>query len=307
MELEHRRDGQDGSWAPAVWVVGRATAASELLVGAFRERGVRAELVSPVRLCERVRAGDVALGRLDVRPTLDGVEDGVWELRRAARAGTLLLNPASSLVACHDKLQTALRLDRVGVPHPATSHVAWDAPPPDVEYPIVLKPRFGSWGRDVWVCDSRRELGRCLRHLRGRAWFRSQGVLVQALIPPAGFDLRVVVAGGQVVGAIERVSAPGEWRTNIALGGRRRRAEPSPEACVLATHAAAAVGGDLVGVDLIPLADGGHVVLEVNGAVEFTREYSLAGRDVFGAAASILARDVTETGVSATASGQRSH
>jgi [lysine-biosynthesis-protein LysW]--L-2-aminoadipate ligase len=246
----------------------------------------------------------VVLGRLDVRSTLDGVDDGLWELRRASRCGVLVLNAAPSLVACHDKLQTAVCLGRLGVPHPATAHVAWDEAPPDVDYPVVLKPRFGSWGRDVWLCKSHRELERCLRSLHDRAWFRRQGVLVQELIPPPGFDVRIVVAGGQVVGAIERVAAPGEWRTNIALGGSRRRAEPAPEACVLATHAAAAVGGDLVGVDLLPLADGRYVVLEVNGAVEFTRDYSLDGRDVFDQVASIVARDMTETGALAVASAR---
>jgi glutamate--LysW ligase ArgX len=104
---------------------------------------------------------------------------------------------------------------------------------------------------------------------------------VQALVPPAGFDLRLVVASRQVVGAIERVAAEGEWRTNIALGGSRRPASPTPEACALATDAAAAVEGDLVGVDLQPLRNGGYVVLEVNGAVDVTAEYSLGGRDVF--------------------------
>jgi RimK family alpha-L-glutamate ligase len=286
-----------------VWVVaGRSTPASELLVGALRERGVRAELIQPAQLSGLAHAGDVVLGRLDVRPTLDGVEDGIWELRRAGRGGMLVLNRAPSLVACHDKLQTALRLSRLGVPHPVTAHVAWDTPPPYVEYPVVLKPRFGSWGQDVWLCESHRELMRCLRRLRERAWFRRQGVLIQAVVPPAGFDLRVVVAGGQVVGAIERVAAPGEWRTNIALGGWRRRAEPTPGACLLATHAAAAVGGDLVGVDLLPLADGRHVVLEVNGAVEFTRDYSLDGQDVFDKVASVVARNATAIGVHAAGS-----
>jgi [lysine-biosynthesis-protein LysW]--L-2-aminoadipate ligase len=278
----------------AVWVVaGRSTAASELLVGALRERGVNAELIPPAQLSGLAGSEDVVLGRLDVQPTLDGVEDGIWELLRAARRGILVLNPASSLVACHDKLQTALRLCRLGIPHPATAHVGWRTPPPDVEYPVVLKPRFGSWGRDVWLCESRRELRRCLRRLRDRAWFQRQGVLVQALIPPAGFDLRLIVAGGQVVGAIERVAAPGEWRTNIALGGSRRRVEPTPDARVIATYAAAAVDGDVVGVDLLPLPDGRYVVLEVNGAVEFTHEYSLADRDVFDEVARVVAGGAT--------------
>jgi glutathione synthase/RimK-type ligase-like ATP-grasp enzyme len=108
---------------------------------------------------------------------------------------------------------------------------------------------------------------------------------VQRLVQPLGFDLRLVVARGCVVGAIERIPAAGEWRTNIALGGSRRPVVPPPEACSLAIAAADAVGGDLVGVDLLPLPDGGYVVLEVNGAVDFTAEYSLAGRDIFEAVA----------------------
>jgi glutathione synthase/RimK-type ligase-like ATP-grasp enzyme len=102
-------------------------------------------------------------------------------------------------------------------------------------------------------------------------------------------DLRIVVAGGSIVGAIERVAAAGEWRTNIALGGRRRPVDPPPFACMLALEAAAAAGADLVGVDLLPDGEGGWVVLELNGAVEFTHEYAL-DRDPFAAAAWELAR-----------------
>jgi ribosomal protein S6--L-glutamate ligase len=281
--------------AGAVWVVaGRSTLTNELLVGALHERGVRAQFVEPRRLSGLARHDDVVLARLDVRRTLDGVEDGIRELRRVPRRGIRVLNTAPSLIACHDKLQTALRLARLGVPHPATAHVDWDTLPSRVDCPVVLKPRFGSWGRDVWLCESHGELKRCLRRLRDRDWFRRQGVLVQELIPPAGFDVRVLVASGRVVGAIQRVAAAGEWRTNIALGGSRRPVTPTPEACVLATYAAAAVAGDLVGVDLLPLANGDYVVLEVNGAVEFTSDYSLDGRDVFEEVAKAVASDATE-------------
>lgn len=287
-----------------VWIVaGRSTLTNELLVGALHERGVRAQFVEPARLSGLARRDDVVLARLDVRRTLDGVEDGIWELRRVERRGVRVLNPAPSLIACHDKLQTALRLSRLGVPHPATAHVDWHSPPPRVECPVVLKPRFGSWGRDVWLCESHGQLKRCLRRLRDRSWFRRQGVLVQALVPPAGFDVRVLVAGGRVVGAIERVAAAGEWRTNIALGGSRRPATPTPEACVLATYAAAAVAGDLVGVDLLPLPNGHYIVLEVNGAVEFTSDYSLAGRDVFEEVAGAIASNATEIGLGGTTFG----
>jgi glutathione synthase/RimK-type ligase-like ATP-grasp enzyme len=127
----------------------------------------------------------------------------------------------------------------------------------------------------------------CLDELSTRAWFRRQGVLVQELIPPLGHDLRLVVAGGQVVGAVRRRAAEGEWRTNVALGAERESTSPPQVAREIAVAAAAAVEGDLVGVDLMPTTDGGWVVIEVNGAVEFTDEYSL-GRDIFSAAVDAL-------------------
>ena len=88
------------------------------------------------------------------------------------------------------------------------------------------------------------------------------------------------MSNGTVIGAVERVAAAGEWRTNIALGGHRRRTVPPDDACAIALAAAAAVGGDLVGVDLLP-TDGGWRVVEINGAVEFNDEYALGDCDVF--------------------------
>jgi hypothetical protein len=67
--------------------------------------------------------------------------------------------------------------------------------------------------------------------------------------------------------------------------------EPPPEAIAAALAAVSAVGLELAGVDLLPLQGGGWTVLEVNGAVDFTDDYSLAGRHVFDAAASSLLAD----------------
>jgi ribosomal protein S6--L-glutamate ligase len=108
-------------------------------------------------------------------------------------------------------------------------------------------------------------------------------------VKPAGSDLRLIGAAGAVVGAIERVAGHGEWRTNISLGGWRRPTDPPAEARALALEAAAVIGGDLVGVDLLPDGNGGWTVLELNGAVDFTLEYSLAGGDVFANVAQALA------------------
>jgi RimK family alpha-L-glutamate ligase len=228
-----------------------------------------AATLTPAEALAVLRPGEVALGRLDVRPTLDGVESGLWALGALAERGVRLLNPPSALLTAHDKLLTARALARAGLPHPPT-RVVFRGAHVDARGPVVVKPRYGSWGRDVVLCRDARELVRTLESLAGRPWFARQGALVQQLVPPRGFDLRLVVAAGTVVGAIERRAAPGEWRTNVALGGTRTPVVPPADACRLAVAAAAAAGADLVGVDLLP-ADGGWVVLELNGAAVFAR------------------------------------
>ena len=104
-------------------------------------------------------------------------------------------------------------------------------------------------------------------------------MIAQELIEPRGWDLRVVIAGGRVVGSARRVAPPGEWRTNAALGATVEPAEAPPLARTLALEAVSAVGADLAGVDLLPTRNG-YVVLEVNGAVDFRPLYAHVG-DVY--------------------------
>jgi len=154
----------------------------------------------------------------------------------------------------------------------------------------VVKPRFGSGGQGVTWCADEDELVETLSSLSSTPWFEQQGVLVQELVPPQGYDLRILVAAGRVVGAIFRVAADGEWRTNVALGGVRRPVpDPPRAACEIALAAARAAGAALVGVDLVPDAAGDWTVIELNGAVEFTHEYEPGG-DVFVSASGALVR-----------------
>jgi ribosomal protein S6--L-glutamate ligase len=269
-------------------VVQRRTATNVALAAAA-PRGVDARILTPHQAAALLRPGAAALGRLDVTLGLDGVEDGLWALGSLAAKGVRVLNRAGALLAAHDKLLTAKVLQRAGVPHPRTRVLHPGGSAPDWEGPVVVKPRFGSWGRDVELCSDDLAFRRHLRSLEDRLWFRQHGALLQELVPPAGRDVRVVVAGGVPVGAVCRVAAPGEWRTNVALGGTRLAVVPSEDALELAVRAAAAADLDLVGVDLLPDGAGGHTVLELNGAVDFTRECRLDG-DPFVAAAAAVTR-----------------
>lgn len=263
-----------------VTIVGGPTEGNVNLVSGLRRLGFDSALMSASQALGSLEPGDVALVRLDVLPTLDGVEPGFELLPSLEKKGIRVFNRAEALLAAHDKLRTARRLGAAGLPHPRTEQLLEIEQVLELKPPVVLKPRFGSWGSDVWCC-------RLLAELRGRAgeltlrpWFHRHGVLAQELLSSPGHDLRLLVARGRLVGAVKRVAARGEWRTNVSVGGSLEPAAPLLAASELGLEAAAAIGADLVGVDLMPV-DGGFAVLELNGAPDFSDVYSLPERDVY--------------------------
>ena len=271
-------------------VAHRRSATNEALVAAARASGFDSELLEPHVALTSLEPGDVALARLDVREGLDGIERGTGELERLVAGGVDVRNPPGSLIVAHDKLLTARTLRLAGLPHPHTTLLSAALPAAVPELPLVLKPRFGSWGRDVERCSTAEELDAALVRLQQKRWFREHGALAQELVDPRGWDLRLVVAGGQVVGAACRIARGDEWRTNAALGGQVEPVDPPPIARALALAAARATHGDLVGVDLLPTPNGGFLVLELNGAVDFRPLYA-PSRDVHADVVAALLAD----------------
>ena len=264
-----------------VALLGSPTRTNVRLAFAWRQLGIDARVLWPREALEMLSPGDTAIGRLDVRPALDGVEPGLESLDELRSRGVRLLNTPDAILACHDKLATARLLDDAAVPHPRTVHVEPGRPLPRLHVPSVVKPRFGSWGQDVQRARPSEEHGRILELVAGRPWWNAHGAIVQELVADARRDVRVVVAGDRVVAAAERVAGLDEWRTNVTLGGRVVQTELAPQHAALALDAARAVGIDFAGVDLLPQA-GGWTVLELNGAVDFDEKYALPGRDPYG-------------------------
>lgn len=266
-------------------VAHRDSETNQALVAAGRTLGVDTVRLAPREALHALGPGDIALGRLDVLETLDGIEDGMRELGKLAGAGVTVLNPPTALASTHDKLLTARTLRRAGLPHPHTWLVADGIPAPVPELPVVLKPRHGSWGRGVTLCRTREDVEQAMRAL-----WSDEGILAQELVPPLGWDARLVVSGGRIVGAARRIAAEGEWRTNVSLGGRSVPFAPPPLPRTIAVLAAEAVGADLVGVDLLPTRTG-WTIAELNGAVDFRPWY---GDDVYVAAMLELLRIARE-------------
>jgi RimK family alpha-L-glutamate ligase len=125
---------------------------------------------------------------------------------------------------------------------------------------VVVKPLFGAMGSGIVRIDDHDVADRVFRALE----LERTVYYVQRTIASAGRrDLRVLVVGGQIAGAMERVTD--SWRANIARGARPRAVSLSEAEGSLALSAAVAVGADVAGVDLLVTPDVETVVLEVNG------------------------------------------
>ena len=268
----------------------QATETNDALAGCGW-RGARSQLLTPRQALLRLGRGDIALNRLDVSADLDGVEDGIWIVNQLEAQGVRVFNRPPALLAAHDKLITARLIRAAGVPHPRTRRLDTPTAADGLRFPIVAKPRFGSWGRDVELCADVLALERYVACMGTRRWWPA-GAIVQELVPACSTDLRIIVSGGDVVGAAVRIAAANEWRTNVALGGMSVSTTPPAEACELAIAAARALGIDVAGVDLLPDGDS-WVVLEVNGAVDMRSHYTLSV-DVFAAALQSLQRGVLQ-------------
>src|SRR5262249_46433049 len=82
---------------------------NRMLIEAARALGLDAAVLAPRAAERRLRVGDLALGRIDVRPTLDGPEPGLAHLQALDERGVVVLNRPGPLLTVHDKLATALR------------------------------------------------------------------------------------------------------------------------------------------------------------------------------------------------------
>lgn len=196
---------------------------------------------------------------------------------RAYYAGLLLeargvrtVNRAEVIAVCGDKVRTSLVLWRCGLPTPRTrvalSPEAGVAACEELGFPVVVKPLTGSWGRLAALVRDRAEAEIVMEHRAALPSPQQHIVYVQEYVEKPGRDIRVVLAGDRVVAASYRYAAG--WRTNAAREARSEPCPLTPELAGLAVAAGKAVGGGVLGVDLIE-GPGGPYVLEVNHAVEF--------------------------------------
>jgi [lysine-biosynthesis-protein LysW]--L-2-aminoadipate ligase len=222
-------------------------------------RRLRVEVTAPAPPYAAVLAREISQTR------------ALYAARLFAAAGVPVLNTADVIAVCGDKLSCSLALARAGLPVPRTALAlgpeAALASMADIGFPVVLKPVVGSWGRLAALVRDPETARTVLEHRFALPAPQQQVIYIQELIDKPGRDIRVIVVGDEVLGAAYRYAD--EWRTNVARGGHSEPCPLTDELVRLAVSAAGAMGGGVLGVDVIEDADGRLYLLEVNHTVEF--------------------------------------
>ena len=171
---------------------------------------------------------------------------------------------------CGNKLLTTMALSKAKIPTPKT-FVAFTpegayASLEKLGYPAILKPVVGSWGRLI-VPLKDAETAMAIFEEREFMYPIYQIFYIQKIVKRPPRDMRIFVAGDEVIAGIYRYSFL-DIKTNIARGGKAEVCKITREIEDLSLKAADAIGGGILGVDLME-TDEGLVVHEVNHTLEF--------------------------------------
>ena len=225
---------------------------------------------------------DVVLARIIPSGSLEQIIYRVDALHWLEERGVPVINSPRAIERAVDKFYTSALMHEAGLPTVDTvvCERAADAMAAVREFgDAVIKPIFGSMGHGIVRVSDPDVAFRVVKTLETtRAVF-----YVQRAIDHGGRDYRLFVIGGRVLAAIERRAAEGDWRSNVARGAVASAFEPPAAWQDLAVRAAAAIGADYAGVDLLQGPDGTVYVLEINGIPGWEGLQRATGVDVAGA------------------------
>ena len=197
--------------------------------------------------------------------------------------GVDVINCLKTGIFAGNKLYTHMLLKKEGVPTPhATVAFSRDAALESLEkigYPKIIKPTVGSWGRMISKINDK-DSAEGIIESREKMYPIYQIHYLEEFVKRPPRDIRAIMVGDKIVAAIYRYSGNGNWKTNMALGGRAEKCEITNEMEEICIKAKNAVQGQIVGVDLMESEDRGLLVHEVNNTTEFKNTVRVCEVDI---------------------------
>ncbi len=192
-------------------------------------------------------------------------------------------NTANGITNSRDKLRAIQILSRHDIGIPATAFVRTrEDVLPAIERvggaPVVIKLLEGTQGIGVILAPDNKVASAIVETLQST----KQNVLIQQFVAESkGRDIRALVVGDRVVGAMRRTAQGDEFRSNVHRGGDVEAVELDPPYERAAVRAAQIMGLRMAGVDMLE-SNHGPLIMEVNSSpglegIERATELDIAG------------------------------
>ena len=192
-------------------------------------------------------------------------------LRQFERLNVPTLPNSDAIVASKDKMYANQILAQAGLPIPKTMLTRFPCKSDLVEkvvgFPCVLKVVTGSHGAGVYLCETPKQF-EDLSELISSLDFKNSMIVQEYVKHSEGRDLRVIVIGGRVVGAMLRQSTDGSFKANISRGGEGVAYDVDDQMEMLAIQTAKTLDLDIAGIDLLFHPDG-YRICEANSSPGF--------------------------------------
>jgi len=192
-------------------------------------------------------------------------------LRQFERLNVPTLPNSTAIEAAKDKMYANQILAQAGLPIPKTMLTRFPSDCELVEkqvgFPCVVKVITGSYGAGVYLCEDKKQF-KDLSELISVLDFKNSMIVQEYVQFSEGRDLRVIIIGGRVVGAMLRQSTDGSFKANISRGGKGVAYDVDEKMELLAIQTAKALDLDIAGIDLLFHEDG-YRVCEANSSPGF--------------------------------------
>jgi len=204
-------------------------------------------------------------------------------IRHFERLGVFILNSSQSMETSKDKLATLQLLASNNIPIPKTMLAKF---PLDIsviekefDYPLIIKTITGSKGRGVFLLEDRNKLNDLANLMEISKDPKINLILQEFISSSRGRDIRVIVLGGRVIGAMLRTSVNNNFKANYSAGGVVAPFSLNPVLEWLAIESSRLINLDIAGVDI--LFDGDNYrICEVNSYPGFEGFEKATGIDV---------------------------
>jgi ribosomal protein S6--L-glutamate ligase len=217
---------------------------------------------------------------------------GTAVVRQFEMMGVFSLNESVAIARSRDKLRSLQLLSRKGIGLPVSGFAH---SPDDIEdlikmvggAPAVIKLLEGTQGIGVVLAETQKAAESVIEAFMGL----KANILVQEFIKEAGgSDIRCLVIGEKVVAAMMRRAKEGEFRSNLHRGGTAELIRITPEERSTAVRAAAAMGLNVAGVDILR-SNHGPVIMEVNSSPGLEGIEKSTGKDIAGMIIDFIAKE----------------